>query len=71
MNIATRLLGAVTICTFGIAACFTIANPGKPEPRTNATLCREIAYELDISVGFGLLTEEEAQSIVERCNQTK
>ena len=70
MNIYTRLLGAITICTFGIAACVTIAD-GKQGLRSNATLCREVAYELDISVGFGLLTEEQAQSIIERCYQLK
>ena len=72
MNVLTKLLGAVTICAFAAAFILTSGDTKTTElqPR-RPELCTEVEYELDISVGYGLLTEEEAQSIVERCYQTK
>lgn len=70
MTILQRLVGALAICTLGIAAAFAVADD-RPRPfRTGKELCTELAYEMRISVGYDLLTEEEAHSIIERCYES-
>lgn len=67
MTIAQRFAGALAICSLGIAATFAVAND-RPRPSlADEQLCIELAHELKIAVGYDMLTEEEAQSIIERC----
>ena len=67
MTALTRLLGALSICSLGIAASFAVMP--SDTPRAHIELCREVDYELNEAVRSGLLTQEEALAISQRCYQ--
>jgi len=40
-------------------------------PRTKTEFCQEVAYEVRLSVEAGLLSDEQADQIIDRCHSTE
>lgn len=70
-----RILPALLInATLIVGGCLVITDqvlPKQPEEpsRARGVLCEEVRYELNESVKSGLLTQERANEIVQRCYQ--
>ena len=65
MTVLTRLLGALSICSLGLATCFAVSSGS---PANVQLLCQEVDIELREAVRQEILTEEEAIAISQRCH---
>lgn len=61
----TRLTATLVICWVGILACFAAA-PARSESEFPA-ICEDIAHEINNAYIEGLISEEEARGVIDRC----
>lgn len=72
MTILDRLTWAC-VGFLGVAVAIIILSPVKQDkqpsgtPRTGAELCQEVAHELDQQYARQMVTRQEAQRIIKRC----
>lgn len=64
MNTLTRLLAALSLSVVGITACLAVASR---DPDYPLSLCQEVDIELAQAVEEGILVEEDATAISDRC----
>ena len=71
MKIPVDVIALSTIVLFAFAAPRDEVNKVTPDsPRTQSELCEEVRVEVNLSVEAELLTQEQADRIVERCFNT-
>tara|TARA_B100000035_G_C20988078_1_gene548822 strand:+ start:824 stop:1060 length:237 start_codon:yes stop_codon:yes gene_type:complete len=71
MKLSNETIQALVIAAIPLSLVGLFAFAGTREPsrevRTGSKLCSELRHEVDVSVPYGLLTQQEADDIVSRC----
>lgn len=68
MKVPVDVIALSTIVLFAFAAPKDQVNKVPSDtPRTASQLCEEVRVEVNLSVEAGLLTQEQADGIVDRC----
>lgn len=71
MKIPVDVIALSTIILFAFAAPRDQVHKATPDsPRSKSEFCEEIRVEVNLSVESGILTQERADDIVDRCINT-
>ena len=66
MSVATRAALAILLCSAGIVACFKAADANNNSGITRQ-VCEEVAHELTNAYVEGLISERDAQRVIDNC----